>query len=138
MAVIVIPWWWAMNARTMATRSPSGTRAWREVQRLVETVPAASANGLKALEVPRGGLGVDHARQGGGVGSDHRVVRQPSLQAEAGDAEVGVLVGELQVAGVVGGLRYAPRRLQRRRVFDLAADDQPVGLLDQAARPALS
>ena len=27
MAVIVMPWWWAMKARTTATRSPSGTRA---------------------------------------------------------------------------------------------------------------
>ena len=66
------------------------------------------------------------------VRSDHGVVGQPALQAEPWNPEVGVLVGELQVARVVGGLRYAPGRLQRCPVLDLAADDQPVGLLDQA------
>ena len=57
---------------------------------------------------------------------------KPALQAEPWNPEVGVLVGELQVARVVGGLRHAPGRLQRRPILDLAADDQPVGLLDQA------
>ena len=115
-------------ANALAVRDPGR----REVERLVEAVTAAGAEGLKALEVLRGGLRVDHARQSGGVGSDHGIVRQPPLQAEPRNAEVGVLVGELQVLGVVSGLRYAPRRPHRRSIFDLAADDQPIGLLEQA------
>ena len=38
-----------------------------------------------------------------------------------------------RLARVVGRLRYAPGRPQHRRVFDLASDDEPIGLLDQAA-----
>src|SRR5579872_2687321 len=76
----------------------------REVQRLVETVTAASAEGLEPLEVLYCGSRVDHARQGGGVGSNHGIIRQPSFQAETWNAEVGVLVRELQILRVVSGL----------------------------------
>ena len=71
----------AHNGDALAVRDPGP----REVQRLVETVTAAGADGLEALEVPHGGLRVDHACQGGGVGSDYGVVRQPALQAEPGN-----------------------------------------------------
>ncbi|OIQ65877.1 hypothetical protein GALL_525600 [mine drainage metagenome] len=118
----------AHNGNAISVRDPGS----REVQRLVETVTAAGAEGLEPLEVPRGGLRVDHARQGGGVGSDHGIVRQPPLQAETWNAEVRVLVGELQILRVVSGLRHAPRRPHRRSILDLTADNQPIGLLDQA------
>ena len=57
----------------------------------------------------------------------------PRLQPEAGHAEVRVLVGELEIARVVGRLRDAPRHAALGAVRDLPAHDEPAGLLEQAA-----
>ncbi len=104
----------------------------RIVERLVKPVAAASPGGLQPFEIAGGGFRVDHAGQGRGVGRDHRIVGQAPLQPQAGHAEVGILVGELKVAGVIGRLRHAPGRLQRRAIFDLAPHDQAIGLFGQA------
>ncbi len=52
---------------------------------------------------------------------------QSPLQAEPGDAEVRVLVYELEIASIVGGFRYAPRNAFAGAVFDLPVDDQAIG-----------
>jgi hypothetical protein len=108
----------------------------RVVQRLVEAVAAARAEPRKPREIARAAPRIDHRRQRRRVGRHDVFVAEAALQPEPGNAEIRVLVGELQVAGVVGGFRDAPRHAERRAVFDLPADDQAAGLLEQAAAGA--
>ena len=72
----------------------------------------------------------------GRIGRDDGVLAQAALQPEAGHAEVRILVGELQVAGVVGGFRNAPGQAERRAIGDLPPHDQPAGLLRAGFPPA--
>ena len=67
------------------------------------------------------------AASAGRIGRDDGVRAEAALQAEAGHAEIRVLVGELQVAGVVGGLRDAPGHAELGAIVDLPRDDEPVG-----------
>ncbi len=106
----------------------------RIIQRIVEAVATLRADLGQTRQIGRGGARIDHRRQSGGVGRDHPVFAETSLQPEAGNAEVRILVSELQVAGVVGGFGYAPGQAQLRGVVDLPAHDQTVGLLEQASR----
>ncbi|MNF43877.1 hypothetical protein D3C84_249780 [compost metagenome] len=100
-----------------------------KVEGLVEAVTAAASHGGQPLEVCQGRPRVDHGGQPGGIGGDHPVLGQPALEGELGDAEIGVLVGELHVPGVVSGLRDAPGDAEGVAVADLGVDDQPAGLL---------
>ncbi len=79
-----------------------------EVQGLVEAEGAETAQGLDCLVVPPGSAGVDHRRQPGRIGCDHQIGGQPALQPQAGDAEIGILVGELDIPRVEAGFRDAP------------------------------
>ena len=76
---------------------------------------------------------LDHRRQRGRVRRDDDVLAQAALESQPGHAEARVLVGELQVAGIVGGLRDAPRHAQLLAEGLLAPHDQPAGFLEQAA-----
>ena len=97
-----------MKARTIATRASSGKPARRVVQRLVEAVAAARADAGQQREVARRRRRIDHAGERRRIRRDHGVIAQAALQPQAGHAEVRVLVGEFQVARVVGGFRNAP------------------------------
>ena len=81
----------------------------REVDGVVEAEMAERADRAQPLEIgdrlARLELRGKHCR----IGRDHGVLRQPALQAQAGHAEIRVLVGHLAVAGVVGRFRDAPR-----------------------------
>ena len=81
----------------------------------------------------RRGLGIDHRRQRRRVRSDHCVLAEPALQPEPRHAEVRVLIGELEVARVVGGFGNSPRHAKLGAIVHLAAHHQPIGLLEQAA-----
>ena len=106
----------------------------RIVQRIVKAVAALRADLGQTRQIGRGRARIDHRRQSGGVGGDHPIFAETPLQPEAGNAEVRILVSELQVAGVVSGFGYAPGQAQLRGVIDLAAHDQTVGLFEQASR----
>ncbi len=104
-----------------------------EVQRLVEPVRALPTEPPELDEVSRRRGGVDHGRQRGRVRRDHEVLAQPALQPQPGDTEARVLIGQVEVADVVRGLRDSPRDAVGRAVRDLALDDEPARLLEQAA-----
>ena len=124
-----------MKARTIATLSPSGKRAGVKSERLVEAIATARAERGEAREILRRGLRIDHGREPGGVGSDDNVLAEAALQAQAGHAEVRILVGELEVAGVVGGLRNAPRNAEHGAVARSAAA-RPERLVCSSRLPA--
>ena len=105
----------------------------REVERLVEAVAAAPADLGQRREVGRGGRRIDHGGERRRIGRDDGVLAQAALEAEAGHAEVGILIGEFLVARVVGQLGDAPRQAEAARIVDLPLHDQVVGLLEQAA-----
>ncbi|MNS76675.1 hypothetical protein D3C72_1102300 [compost metagenome] len=100
-----------------------------EVQRLVKAVTSSSSLRGQPLEILQCRAGVDHGRQRGGVGGYHAIFRQPTLEGQARNTKVGVLIGELQVPGVVSRLGYAPWNAKRTAIADLQRDDQAVGLL---------
>ena len=122
-----------MKARTTATVFPSGTRARRKVERLIEPEPATAASGGKAGEVQGGRVRIDHGSERRRVGRDHDLVCQAAFQAKVRHAEVRVLIGIFQVADVIGGLPTRPRDAARLAELDLAAHRQPVGLVEQAS-----
>ena len=104
-----------------------------EIHGLVEAIAAGRAHVGEAPVVAQRTGGIDHGGQARRVGRDHDVVRQAALEAQARHAEIGILVGEFHVAGVVGRLRDAPGNVQRLAIGLLALHHQPVGLLEQAA-----
>ena len=52
------------------------------------------------------------AASAGRVGGDDEIVGEPALEPEAGNAEIGILVGEFEIARVVSGFRNAPGQAQ--------------------------
>ena len=105
----------------------------RVVQRLVEPVAALSADLGQTVEIGHRRPRIDHRGQSGCVGRDHPVFAETAFQPEARNAEIGILIGQLQIARVVGGFGYAPGQPKLRGVGDLTAHDQTVCLLEQAS-----
>ena len=103
------------------------------VQRLIEAVAAPAPGRTDPDEVADRGRGIDHGGQRGCVGRDHQVRIQAALQAQVGDTEVGILVGVLHVAHVVGRFRNAPGHVMLQAEADLAPHNQLAGVLQQAA-----
>jgi hypothetical protein len=105
----------------------------REIERLVKTVAAERAQrgetGVIALRAVR----VHHRRERRRVRRDHHIFGEAAFQAEAGNTEIGILISELHVAGVVGRFGNAPRNTQRAPVSLLALHHQAAGLFQQAA-----
>ena len=86
------------------------------VERLVEAVAAAPAGGGQAREKFRtAARGSTIAASAVAYGATTTSSLRPRFRPEAGDAEVRVLVGELDVAHVVGGLRDAPGHAELAR-----------------------
>ena len=112
----------------MATVAPFGDARSRVVERLVEAIRSAGPTSRETPEVSRGGRGVDHRGEGGRVGRDDEVVAETPLEPEAGDPEVRVLVGQIEVAHVVGRLGDPPGHPVLRAVADLAPDDEAIRL----------
>ncbi|MNS76031.1 hypothetical protein D3C71_1671780 [compost metagenome] len=105
----------------------------REVDGFIKAVAGQRAGAHEVPEVAQRFRRVDHGGERGGVWRDHHVLGEAPLQAEAGHAEVRILVRELEIARVVRGLRNAPGNTQRAAVGALALHHQPAGLLEQAA-----
>ena len=103
-----------------------------EIDRLEEPEVALGLHRSQAGEVIQRGAGRDHGRQRRGIGCDDEVVAQPALEPQLRHAEVGILVGEVDVPGVIGGFRNAPGDIVALGILALAGDDQTVGLLEQA------
>ena len=105
----------------------------RVVERLIEPVASARAAQGELLEIAHRASRIDHRRECRSVRRYHCVFTQAALEPEAGHAEVRILVGELEVAHVVGGLRNAPRDAELGAVADLAPDDQAAGLFQKTS-----
>ncbi len=105
----------------------------RVVQCLVETETTASADVGEFLEISGRRGRVDHGCQRRGIRRDNDVFPETAFQAQTGNAEVRILVGEFQITDVVGGFRHAPWDAKRGSICDLAMHDQPTCPLDQAA-----
>ena len=103
-----------------------------EVEGLKEAKAAARAHDGKPCEVENGSTWVNHRRKTGGVGRYHDILGKAALQAKTGHAEIGILIRELNVPGVVGGLRDAPGQSKRPSVSLLTLHNQAAGLLQQA------
>ena len=119
----------AHDGDVAALQQPGG----RIVEGFVEAVAAAAAGCFERLEIAQRGVRLNHGGEGRRIGCDHHIVAQPALEPEAGHAEVRILVGQLQIAGVVGGLGDAPRRPELKTIVDLSRDDAAFGALEQAA-----
>ena len=120
------------GAHDRAVRS-GGHAAAGVVDRLVVAIAAERAGRGQPVEIDHRLRRFDHGRQGRCIRRDDGVRAESPLQAESRHAEVRVLVGEFEVAGVVSGFGDAPGHAEARAVLHLAAHDQSVGLLDEAA-----
>ena len=104
------------------------------IDRFVPAIRAADAETLQGDIVSRRRGRIDHRGKAAGIGRDHDVVAQAAFQPEVGDTETGILKGLFDVAGEIAGFRHAPWHAQFAAVILLTADDQPVGVFEQAAR----
>ena len=62
-----------------------------------------------------------------------RFALQAPFQPEAGHAEVGILIGQFEIARVVRGFGNAPRQPELRAVLDLTTHHEPIGLIEQTS-----
>ena len=88
---------------------------------------------MRSREIERRALRIDHRGKRRRVGGDDGVLAQAAFEPQARHAEVRVLVGELQIARVVGGFGNAPGNAELDAILDLSLHDQAIGLLQQAA-----
>src|SRR5580693_8141832 len=78
------------------------------VERLIKSIGAASACYFQAAKVLQGRSRIDHGRQSGRVGCDDNIFAEAPLEPQAGHAEAGVLIIEVEVTRIVRGLGYSP------------------------------
>ena len=57
----------------------------------------------------------------------------PAFQSEARHAKIGILIGQFQIAGIVGEFGNPPRQPEFFAIFDLTAHDEPIRLLEQTS-----
>ena len=104
-----------------------------EVERFVEAIAAKRTHRGELRVVLARCLRIDHRGQSRRIRRDHAVLRETALEAESGHAEIRVLVGEFDVAGVIRRLRNAPRNAKRLAVRRLPFHHQTARLFEQAA-----
>jgi hypothetical protein len=103
------------------------------IERLMITISATRADGGEPLEIAHRAFGIDHGRKRRGVGRDDGVLAQATFESQTGDTEIRILISEFEVARVVGGFGDPPGHTEFGTIGDLPLDDQPAGLLQQAA-----
>jgi hypothetical protein len=106
----------------------------RVVNRIVVAERPPSSLARQAPQVSRGLGRLQERGQRGCVGSNDELVGQPSLQPEAGDAKLLVLVVAKAVAQVVGGLGDPPRNVSLATVADLLPDGHAAALVEERPR----
>ena len=109
----------------------------REIDRVVVAVAAERADLAQALEVGDGLARHELRRQDRRVRRHHRVLAEAALQAEAGHAEIGVLIGQFPVAGVVGRFRDTPGNMLFAAILHLALDDEIARLVEDRSERLL-
>ncbi len=104
-----------------------------KIDGFVEAVATAGSHLRQAFEVQPRTVRLHHGGKTRCIGRYHHILRESPLQTEPWNAEVGILVGEFDVPGIVGRLRDAPRNAQRPPIRPLPLHRQTTGLLEQAA-----
>ena len=120
----------ADESEALAFRNPGGG----EIHRLIESIPAPGAQCRQSFEIRGRGRGIDHGRQAGRIRRDDAIFAQSAFQSEARHAKIGILIGQFQIAGIVGGFGNPPRQPEFFAIFDLTAHDEPIRLLEQTPR----
>ena len=116
--------------------APTGGKALRGVvQRLVEAPRPQRPLPLQTVQVGAGRARRDHERQSRRVRRHDVVAAQPALEPEPRDAERPVLIVQIQIQCVVGGLGDAPGSAVALRVPALDRDGPAAGLVEQGRRP---
>ena len=101
------------------------------VERLVETESAIEPVFGQAREVFGSRRRIDLSGQRGCVGRHHEIIRQATLQAEAGHTKGTVLIVSGAVGECIGRFRDTPRHTALPAVVDLANDARPAALIEQ-------
>ena len=119
----------AHDSNTLAIRDTPR----RVVQSFIAAVPTAPARFGQTGKIPYCGGRLDHGCKRRRIGRHDYVLAEPALESETGDTEIGILIGEFEIAKVVRGLGNPPRNSKLAAVLNLSAHDQPGGLMQQAA-----
>ena len=99
-----------------------------KIHRLIKSVMPHRTQCRQPRIVLRRGHRINHRSQAGGIRCDNLIFAKPAFQAKAGHAEIGILIGHFQIAGIVGRFRYTPRHPNRCGIALLAGNHQPIGL----------
>src|ERR1700730_12564322 len=103
------------------------------IQRFVEAVCALCARILEPAKILHGRCRIDHGRERGSIGRDYRILAEATLESQSGYAKAGVLIGELEIAHVVRRFGHPPGGSSLRAIFNLAAHNKSVSLVEQAS-----
>ena len=103
----------------------------RVIDGFIKAVPGESAFAYQPPHVFERRSRFDHRSKRGRVGRHNQVIAQPALESQTRDTKWTVLVIELQVAGVVRGLRDSPRNAALTAVLDLARNYGAVCLIEK-------
>ena len=106
----------------------------RKIDGLIKPVTAFRAKCGKGSVILRGGGRVDHRGQARGIGGNHAIFAKATLQPQARNTEIGILISHFQIAGVVRRLRYAPRNTKTGSIASLACNDKTGGLFQHGTR----
>ena len=101
------------------------------VHGLVESIGTGPVLGRQALQVCTSRCRRHHQGHRSGVGSNHQVGGQSSLQSQARHAERPVLVVQVDVGPVVTRLRDAPWDSAQLSIVDLLLHGGPAGVIEQ-------
>ena len=102
------------------------------VERFVKTVRAAASLLRDTFQILHRERRFDHRGQRRGVGRDHQVFTQPTLQPQPRYSETGILISEIDVADVERRFRNPPRHSAFRPVLHLPEHHLLVGLVQHA------
>ena len=89
------------------------------IQRLIKPEHSFAAGLPKPLKILNRSGRSNHGSQRGSVWRDHEILAQPAFKAESGNTETGILIGEIDIPGVVSRLGNPPGHAALASVFNL-------------------
>ena len=102
----------------------------RVIHRLVKAVSASAPFGGETFQVFTRFPGRDHQRHQGRIRSDHKILRQAPLQAQARHAKGAILIVQMNVGPVVSRFGNAPRHTMQLAIRDLLRNRSVIRLIE--------
>src|ERR1700694_3137971 len=81
----------------------------RIIERLVKPIRAACSCLFQAAKGLQGGGWSNHGRKRGGIRGNDNILAESPFEPQSRNPKAGVLIVEVEIAGIVRGFRHSPR-----------------------------